>query len=185
MKFYIRQYYLITSPYPLEIWTYQDCFLKFGSQNDSVNTHYEPAHRNSQAGGRRHKNSFQRHLGLSKNNLCELKTFKNYLTEIGEMDVWENVIYSGMKKIIVGIMLSNQDSLKYTKNRFGFYCCDFILDEDFRPWLIEINNSPDLHPSTNVRICHRVVSDIIKGKTISQHPGFGYLASTPRQTTHC
>lgn len=162
MKFYIRQYYLVTSAYPLEIWTYQDCYLKFCSHNDSVNNLYRPEHLNQRERGL--KKSFYRRYGPSKNNMCDLKTFKNYLKDIRKLEVWDKIIYPGMKKMVVGIMLSNQDCLKYSKNRFGFYCCDFILDNDFRPWLIEINNSPDLHPSVNVRICHRVVSDIIKGK---------------------
>lgn len=159
MKFVIRQCYLVTSTYPLEIWRYQDCFLKFSSQNDIVmNCFSESVHFTVQEC----KNSFL--LGLSKNNTCESKTFKNYLKCIGKADVWDNVIYPGMKKLIVGTMLSNQNSLKYSKNQFGFYCCKFILDNDFRPWLIEVDSSPDLYPSNNTKICHRVVSDIFKGK---------------------
>lgn len=164
MKFYIREYYLVTSTYPLEIWTYQECFLKICSHDDSVKSLYAPEHLNRTVRG---KKCFHRRYGISKNNnLCDLKTFKSYLGDIGKVELWDKIIYPGMKKIIVGIMLSNQDYLKYSKNRFGFYCCDFILDNNFRPWLIKINNSPDLYPSTNARICHRVVSDIIKGKIL-------------------
>lgn len=160
MKFDIRQYYLVTSTFPLEIWMYQDCFLKFSSKDDIVinNCFYEPVHLTVQ--GR--KNDLP--LGLSENNTCDSVTFKKYLKYIGKVDIWDNVIYPGMKKLIVGTMLSNQDSLKYSKNRFGFYFCEFILDNDFKPWLIGVDSSPDLYPSDNTKNCHRVVSDIFKGK---------------------
>lgn len=161
-KFDIRQYYLVTSTYPLEIWTYQDCFLKFCPQNSNLlNSLHGSAHLTNPT-ARRHFR--KRHPKLPKNNLYDLKTFKTYLKLIGKEDVWDEVIYPGLKKIIVGIMLSNQDCLKESTNCFGFYGCKFVLDIDFKPWLIEINNAPDLHPSSNVRICRRVVSDIFKGK---------------------
>lgn len=161
-KFHIRQYYLITNTYPLEIWTYEDCFLKFGLQNDNVinDALCELVYLTDQAEQKR-RNSNDR---TCSNNIGYLRTFKDYLKDLGKADVWDNVIYPDIKKIIVGVMLSSQESMKNTKNHFGFHCCDFILDKDFRPWLIKINDSPDLQPMTDAKICHRVVSDIIKGK---------------------
>lgn len=39
-----------------------------------------------------------------------------------------------------------------------------MITEDFYPWLIEINASPDLAPSTSVtaRLCPQAVEDVIK-----------------------
>lgn len=84
---------------------------------------------------------------------------------IGKESVWDNIIYPGMKKSIVGIMLSCQDFLSVSKNRFELYGCDFILDKGYEPWLIEINSGPDLNPTTHVtaKICPAVVLDIVKG----------------------
>lgn len=161
--FHIKQYYLVTSTYPLHVWTYQDCFLKIGLQNDNVINGglREPVNLTDQA-VRKLRNDFDPQF--SKNNICQLQTFKKYLKDIGKAEVWDNVINPGMKKIIVGVMLSNQESLKQSKNRFGFHCCDFIIDHDFRPWLVKINDSPNLYPLTNAKIGERVVSDVIKGK---------------------
>lgn len=145
---------------------YKDCFLKFSSQNYTLESLHESIHLTNQAIQRHYKNSPNRYPGLPQKNICGLQSFLNYLKHNGKEGVWDKVIYPGMKKTIIGVMLTNQDALSYENNRFGLYGCDFILDNDFRPWLIEINNFPDLGPSYEAKICNRVLIDIIKGKVV-------------------
>lgn len=164
-KFDIRQYYLITSTYPLVIWMYTNCYLKFSSKKYSLKNFHKSIHLTNHAVQKNYNNSSHRHPGLPKNNMWDLSTYKHYLNRIGKQYMWDNVVYPSMKKVIIGIMLSNQDSLLTSKTRFGLYGCDFILDNYFTPWLIEINNRPDLSASTEVtaNICPQVIADIIKG----------------------
>lgn len=170
-KFDIRQYYLVTSTYPLVIWMYQDCYLKFSSQKYNLKNYHESIHLTNNAIQRRYANCVGRHSELPANNMWDLDKYKDYLNRIGRENVWDNIIYPGMKKSIVGIMLSCQDSLSVCKNRFELYGCDFILDKEFKPWLIEINSCPDLNHTTHVtaKICPAVVSDIIK--VVIDYPG--------------
>ncbi|XP_028159186.1 tubulin monoglycylase TTLL3-like [Ostrinia furnacalis] len=163
-KFDIRQYYLVTSTFPLVIWMYTDCYLKFSSQKYNLKNYHESIHLTNNAVQRKYKNCMGRHSELPQNNMWDLGMYKDYLKKIGKSAVWDNIIYPGMKKSIVGIMLSCQDSLTVSKNRFELYGCDFILDKEYKPWLIEINSCPDLNHTTQVtaKICPAVVSDIIK-----------------------
>lgn len=167
-KFDIRQYYLVTNTYPLVIWMYRDCYLKFSSQKYNLRNYHESIHLTNNAVQRKYNNCADRHSELPINNMWELDMYKNYLNEIGENEVWEQIIYPGMKKSIIGIMLSCQDSLPFCKNRFELYGCDFLLDEMYTPWLIEINSCPDLAGTTEVtaKICPAVVDDIIKGDVL-------------------
>ncbi|XP_045511613.1 tubulin glycylase 3A-like isoform X1 [Colias croceus] len=163
-KFDIRQYYLVTSTYPLVVWMYKDCYLKFSSQKYSLKNYHESIHLTNNAVQRKYTNCEGRHSELPSNNMWDLDKYKNYLDNIGKDKVWDNIIYPGMKKSIIGIMLSCQDTLSVCKNRFELYGCDFILDKEYKPWLIEINSCPDLNSTTLVtgKICPAVVSDIIK-----------------------
>lgn len=70
-----------------------------------------------------------------------------------------------MRECIVGAMLACQDTMDRRPNTFELYGADFILAEDFTPWLLEINSSPDLSSSTSVtgKMCPQCLEDIIKG----------------------
>lgn len=63
-------------------------------------------------------------------------------------------------------MLACQETMDKRQNSFELYGADFMLTEDFTPWLIEINSSPDLAPTTSVtaRLCPQCLEDVIKGK---------------------
>lgn len=81
--------------------------------------------------------------------------------------MWDTKIYPGMKQCLIGAMLACQETMDKRQNSFELYGADFMLTEDFTPWLIEINSSPDLAPTTSVtaRLCPQCLEDVIKGKT--------------------
>lgn len=164
-KFDIRQYYLVTSTYPLVIWMYRDCYLKFSSQKYNLKNYHESIHLTNNAVQKKYRNCKGRHEDLPQHNMWDSDMYKQYLDRIGREKVWDKIIYPGMRKSIVAIMLACQDSLSISKNRFELYGCDFILDKEYKPWLIEINSCPDLNATTQVtaKVCPAVVSDIIKG----------------------
>ena len=53
----------------------------------------------------------------------------------------------------------------FSQGAFELYGADFMLTEDFKPWLIEINSSPSMSYSTPVTtvLCEKVLEDSIKG----------------------
>ena len=70
-----------------------------------------------------------------------------------------------MKQCLIGAMLACQETMDKRQNSFELYGADFMLTDDFTPWLIEINSSPDLAPTTSVtaRLCPQCLEDVIKG----------------------
>ena len=103
-------------------------------------------------------------------HLITEKTLKSFILMyrgIGESKVWDMKIYPGMKQGILGILRTSQDiaEIPYRKNCFEVYGADFLLSEDFTPWLIEINMSPCLDKTSKVtaQMCPRCLQDCLKG----------------------
>ncbi|CAF4699954.1 unnamed protein product, partial [Rotaria socialis] len=83
----------------------------------------------------------------------------NHLT-----DRWDKLIYPAMKDAIVCSMLVAQDTIDARKNSFELFGADFMLGEDLKPWLIEINCSPTMARCTAVTtdMCDSVLEDTCK-----------------------
>lgn len=72
-----------------------------------------------------------------------------------------------MRAGIIGAMLASQDWLDSQRNCFELYGADFLLSEgDLRPWLLEVNCSPCMAPSTSVtaRMCAQCLEDVLRGE---------------------
>lgn len=83
----------------------------------------------------------------------------------GHGDVWNELIYPGMRQGLVGSLLASQEAMDRRKNSFELYGADFMVMEDFSVWLIEINSHPDMSYTTSVtsKLCKQVMEDTIKG----------------------
>ncbi|XP_050685517.1 tubulin glycylase 3A-like isoform X2 [Leptidea sinapis] len=163
-KFDIRQWFLITNCQPLTIWVYKDSYLRFSSQIFSLSNYHESVHLTNNAIQTKYKNNDDRDKALPDENMWDCHTFKTYLRQIGKPELWDSKIYPGIKQCLIGAMLACQDSMDKRQNSFELYGADFMLTEDFTPWLIEINSSPDLAPTTSVtaRLCPQCLEDVIK-----------------------
>lgn len=113
----------------------------------------------------RYKNNNQRSTSLPEQNMWDSETFKKYLTEIGQPYAWRNNIYKGMKECLVALFMLCQSKMELRINSFELCGADFMLSEDFHPYLIEINSRPALYASTKItaRMCPKVLEDVIKG----------------------
>uniref|UniRef100_A0A8D8PXP4 Tubulin glycylase 3A n=1 Tax=Cacopsylla melanoneura TaxID=428564 RepID=A0A8D8PXP4_9HEMI len=162
-KFDIRQWFLVTSAYPLTVWMYKESYLRFCSQNYSLVNMHESVHLSNNAIQCKYQNG-TRHRHLPDENMWDCYSFQAYLRTMGVADVWHKVIYPGMKDGIVGSLLASQDSFDHRRNCFELYGADFMLAQNFVPWLIEINSGPCMAASTSVtaRLCAQVLEDVIK-----------------------
>ncbi|KAK9888860.1 hypothetical protein WA026_001081 [Henosepilachna vigintioctopunctata] len=163
-KFDIRQWFLVTCSQPLTIWMYKECYLRFSSQNYNLENFHESLHLTNYAVQCKYTNMEHRDKALPKDNMWDSPTFKDYLRKMGKIEKWDQVVYPGMRESIVCSMLASQDTMDRRQNTFEMYGADFILGEDLRPWLLEINCSPDMSSSTSItrRMCPQFLADIIK-----------------------
>lgn len=85
---------------------------------------------------------------------------------IGHADMWDKCIYPGMQQSIICALLASQEYMDRRRNCFELFGADFMLSEDFSPWLIEINSCPCMQSTTSVtaRMCSQCLEDVIKGR---------------------
>jgi tubulin monoglycylase TTLL3/8 len=156
----------VTDFNPLTIWMYKDCYLRFCTQKFTLDSTQQSVHLCNYSIQKNYKNDAERSSELPEENMWSQDEFiDKYLTRINRHSAWEEVIYPGMKNAILCCMQSTQDIIESRKNTFELYGADFMIGEDLKPWLIEINCSPTMARSTEVttRLCDDVLEDICKG----------------------
>lgn len=63
-------------------------------------------------------------------------------------DVFRDSIKASMRNSVMKSLISVQDMVENRQNSFELFGYDFMIDNDYRPWLIEINSSPSMDYST-------------------------------------
>lgn len=160
-KFDIRQWVLITSSDPLTVYIYLDSYLRFSVEDFSLTDTNLFIHltNNSIA---KHSSNFT----ASEIDGCmwHIDQFKSYLTQTHGYDAWDDSIFRRIKKI-VKYSLRSVGRLGLRKaNTFELFGYDFMVDENLRPWLLEVNSSPSMDYSTRVtaHLVKQVLHDVIK-----------------------
>lgn len=160
-KFDLRLYVLISSINPLRIYIYPDGLVRFASvkYNDDINylsdrlmhlTNYSINKNSSNYTSNDYADSCSGHKWT-------IKTLWSYLEKKG---VNTRKIWTSIKDIVIKTIISTESPINSltkinTSNRyncFELFGVDILLDESYKPWLIEFNVSPSLQSSSALDI---------------------------------
>uniref|UniRef100_K3XBP5 ATP-grasp domain-containing protein n=1 Tax=Globisporangium ultimum (strain ATCC 200006 / CBS 805.95 / DAOM BR144) TaxID=431595 RepID=K3XBP5_GLOUD len=170
-KFDIRQWVLVTGWDPLTVWFYQDCYLRFSSEEysiDDLSDQYVHLTNNSiQKYSDKFNDAYATDDGDIRvvGNMLHSDDFKQYIrTKLHKEDIWDTSIQPRMKDIVIASLQCVQDMVQHRTNCCELFGYDFMIDTDLKPWLIEVNSSPacDYSTPTAERYVKTGLADIIK-----------------------
>jgi len=157
-KFDLRQWVVVTNWNPLTIYFYDECYTRFGveeysTEKEDLSNSYIHLVNNSIT-----KNSENFSKGFIAENgekvegfMWSYDQFSDYVKyRSGGEDVMKNKIHPRMQDIAKWSLMCGAESIEHRKNSWELYGFDFMVDEDFNAWLIEINSSPACDYSTSV-----------------------------------
>ena len=153
-KFDIRQWVLVTSLNPLIIWMWKEPYIRFGAEDyimDDLNNIYSHLTNNSIA---KHSAQFKNETKF-EGDMWTCHDFSNYLGE----EKWKD-IHEKIKNAVICSFYAAHHEIKQRENSHELYGYDFMIDEDFNVYLIEVNASPALDYST--KITENAVKTMVK-----------------------
>ncbi|NWI56703.1 TTLL3 monoglycylase, partial [Calyptomena viridis] len=163
-KFDIRQWFMVTDGNPLTVWFYRDCYLRFCSQPFSLRHLEHSRHLCNVSVQKKYRTLPHQDPRVPPEGIWSSKQFQAHLARLGRADAWHQVMVPGMKAAILNSLRCTQDHMGFRKGSFELYGADFLIGEDYRPWLLEINSCPTMSPSSTVtrQLCANVQRDTLR-----------------------
>mmetsp|Transcript_3138 Transcript_3138/g.4696 ORF Transcript_3138/g.4696 Transcript_3138/m.4696 type:complete len:590 (-) Transcript_3138:19-1788(-) len=161
-KFDLRMYVLATSFQPLEAFVYQRGFARLASVKYSTGSIDNPfvhlTNSSIQKKNIKHQSNPYAHRGACKIPLQELLNVLREEYKINTSDLMDNI-----STIILSSLIAIEHKIPPNMNCFELFGYDIIIDENLKPWLIEVNSSPSLaHENiTDKRIKTELLTDIL------------------------
>lgn len=177
-KFDFRQYFLVQiDDNHLRVWSSPMSSVKFASCEYNLKCFHEAIHITNTAVQMKYKN--QTNNPLPSDHLWSIHDFTNYLAHKGDRFLWRDYIYPQMNKVIVEIVKGSMDFIDKKSGRFELFGCDWLLTEDYKPILLEINRPPSLEYYSPVSgiVCGTIMEDLIKVTVDLPRNSYAYTGS--------
>ncbi|XP_029995217.1 putative tubulin polyglutamylase TTLL9 [Sphaeramia orbicularis] len=141
-KFDLRVYVLVTSYVPLKAWLYRDGFARFSNTRFSLNSIDDKYMHLTNVAVQKTAPDYDPEKGCK----WQMQQLRRYLTAKHGREKVET-LFEEMDNIFVRSLQSVQKVIINDKHSFELYGYDILLDQNLKPWLIEVNASPSHTPS--------------------------------------
>ncbi|ETV94587.1 hypothetical protein, variant 1 [Aphanomyces invadans] len=144
-KFDLRLYALVPSFAPLEIYIYRSGFARFTNSrysNNASDIENSFIHLTNVAIQKTSEHYDKKHGGK-----WDLKSLKLYMMSKHGCDRIDRLFYE-IQMVIIRSLQSVEKIIISDKHCFELYGYDIMIDENLKPWLLEVNASPSLSANT-------------------------------------
>ncbi|XP_061105692.1 probable tubulin polyglutamylase TTLL9 [Conger conger] len=157
-KFDLRVYVLVTSFLPLRAWLYRDGFARFSAVRFSLSCIDDQYAHLTNVAVQRTAPAYDHARGCK----WPLQQLRRFLTARHGASA-ALALFTEMDNVFVRSLQSVQKVIINDKHCFQLYGYDIILDQDLKPWLIEVNASPSLNATCqqDSELKCRVVEDVL------------------------
>ncbi|NXU81278.1 TTL10 polyglycylase, partial [Oreotrochilus melanogaster] len=159
-KFDVRSYLLIACTAPFLLF-YAQGYLRLSCVNYDATSDDLTVHLTNQS--MQKKNPLYRQL--KEETVWRMEHFNSYVNEKfrktnGLPKDWVfTVLTKRMQQIMVQCFLAAKHKLDCKLGYFDLIGCDFLIDENFKVWLLEMNANPALH--TNCRVLKDIIPPVV------------------------
>jgi tubulin monoglycylase TTLL3/8 len=163
---------LVSDWNPLNIWFDEDCYLRFCVEEfglDDLDDKFVHLANNSiSKNSKNFSKTYTTEDGAEhevEGNMWHSDDFIAHLQRTqGSAAVWHEWVVPQMKRIVRSSMMCVQDAVENRKNSCELFGYDFMIDEHYNPWLIEVNSSPacDYSTPTAEKIVKKGLADALK-----------------------
>uniref|UniRef100_A0A8C6XV46 Tubulin--tyrosine ligase-like protein 9 n=1 Tax=Naja naja TaxID=35670 RepID=A0A8C6XV46_NAJNA len=142
-KFDLRVYVLVMSYLPLKAWLYRDGFARFSNTRFTLNTLDDQYIHLTNVAVQKTAPDYDPEKGCK----WMIQQFRLYLTAKHGAEAAE-MLFSEMDNIFIKSLQSVQKVIISDKHCFELYGYDILIDQNLKPWLLEVNASPSLTASS-------------------------------------
>ncbi|XP_029452661.1 probable tubulin polyglutamylase TTLL2 [Rhinatrema bivittatum] len=173
-KFDLRIYVCVTSFCPLTVYVYQEGLVRFATEKfdlDSLDNIY--AHLTNTS-----INKYGISYSKGKERVgCGCKwTLSQFRSYLYSLDIDNVLLWQRIHNIVIMTLLAIASQVPPTPNCFELFGFDVLIDENLKPWLLEVNYGPalSLDCSSDVTVKKSLIHDIVELLNYKATDGLGH-----------
>ncbi|XP_053309213.1 probable tubulin polyglutamylase TTLL9 isoform X2 [Spea bombifrons] len=157
-KFDLRVYVLVTSYVPLRAWLYRDGFARFSNTRFTLSSIDDQYIHLTNVAVQKTAPDYDPEKGCK----WMIQQLRQFLTARHGPEA-VTALFQNMDNIFIKSLQSVQKVIINDKHCFELYGYDILLDEDLKPWLLEVNASPSLTASSqeDYELKYRLLEDTL------------------------
>ncbi|XP_012404916.1 probable tubulin polyglutamylase TTLL2 [Sarcophilus harrisii] len=158
----LRIYVCVAGFQPLTIYLYQEGLVRFATEKfDLNNLKNKCAHLTNSSVNKTGASYKKNKEGIGRGCKWTLSRFFTYLRN---QDVDVLLLWQKINHLVILTILSIAPSVPSASNCFELFGFDILIDDKFKPWLLEVNCSPglSLDCSSDVSVKRKLIHDIIE-----------------------